>query len=393
MRHQLPYDIDGMVIKVDSLRLQQQLGTTTRSPRWAIAYKFKALQETTVLESIEVQVGRTGVLTPVAYLTPVNVGGVTVSRATLHNEDEIEKKDIHIGDTVLVQRAGDVIPEVVKVIATKRNGAQKKFKMPAVCPACATPVTRIEGEAATRCFNASCPAQVKERIKHFASKAAFDIDGLGDKLVDQLVEKGLVASYADLFNLNLETLAGLERMGTKSARNLIDAIESAKEIRFARFLYALGMRHVGEHIAVLLAGQFGNLDQLVACSEENLTAIEGIGPVVAKSIVNFFKQAENVAAVQRVIDGGVKIEFEPRLSSGRLEGKTFVLTGTLESMTRRQAKEMIEAAGGKIGGSVSRNTDFVVAGESPGSKLAKAQELGVEILDETAFKLMLGAES
>jgi DNA ligase (NAD+) len=386
MRHQLPYDIDGMVIKVDSLRLQQQLGTTTRSPRWAIAYKFKALQETTVLESIEVQVGRTGVLTPVAILTPVNVGGVTVSRATLHNEDEIEKKDIRIGDTVLVQRAGDVIPEVVKIISTKRDGTQKKFKMPAVCPACATPVARIEGEAATRCFNASCPAQLKERIKHFASKAAFDIDGLGDKLVDQLVEKGLVSSYADLFNLDLETLAGLERMGTKSARNLIDAIESAKEIRFARFLYALGMRHVGEHVAVLLAAQFKNLDQLVACSEENLTGVEGVGPVAAKSVVNFFKQAENIAAVRRVIDSGVKIKFEPRLSSGRLEGKTFVLTGTLESMTRGQAKEMIEAAGGKIGGSVSRNTDFVVAGESPGSKLVKAQELGVKILDEAAFK-------
>jgi len=390
-RHQLPYDIDGMVIKVDSLQMQRQLGATSRSPRWAIAYKFAALQETTVLENIEVQVGRTGALTPVAHLKPVNVGGVTVSRATLHNEDEIEKKDIRIGDVVLVQRAGDVIPEVVKVIKSKRSGAEKKFRMPNTCPVCESPVVRTEGEAAIRCINASCSAQVKERIKHFASKAAFDIDGLGDKLVDQLVEKAMVSSYADLFHLDAESLAALDRMGAKSAENLLDAIDSSKQISFGRFLFALGIRHVGEHIAVLLAGQFDSLEQLTDCSEENLTAIEGVGPVVAKSIATFFRQTKNLATVHRILNSGVQILFETTANTGNLTDKTFVLTGALATMTRRQAKELIEAAGGKVSSSVSRNTDFVVVGETPGSKLAKAQELGVKILDEAAFKELVGS--
>ncbi len=289
-RHQLPYDIDGMVIKVDSLSLQQQLGATTRSPRWAVAYKFQAIQETTILENIEIQVGRTGVLTPVAHLKPVNVAGVTVSRATLHNEDEIEKKDVRIGDTVLVQRAGDVIPEVVKVILSKRTGAEKKFSMPDKCPVCGTAVARIEGEAATRCINSSCSAQVKERIKHFASKGAFDIDGLGAKLVDQLVEKDLLTSFADLFKLDKETLAGLERMGDKSGENLIHAIEASKKISFARFLYALGIRHAGENVAVLLADQFESLEDLASCSQQDLTDIDGVGPVVTESIANYFQQ-------------------------------------------------------------------------------------------------------
>lgn len=389
-RHELPYDIDGMVVKVDSLRSQRRLGATTRSPRWAIAYKFAALQESTTLQNIEVQVGRTGALTPVAHLAPVNVGGVTVSRATLHNEDEIEKKDIRIGDTVLVQRAGDVIPEVVKVISSKRSGAEKKFIMPEVCPVCGSPVVRTEGEAAVRCINASCSAQVKERIKHFASKAAFDIDGLGEKLVDQLVEKELVSSYADLFQLDAESLAALDRMGDKSAENLMNAIASSKQISFARFLYALGIRHVGEHVAVLLAGEFDSLDQLTNCGQEQLTAIDGVGPVVAKSIAAFFRQSENLATVHRVLDSGVQILFETAAKSGDLTGKTFVLTGGLETMTRRKAKELVEAAGGKVSSAVSRNTDFVVVGESPGSKLAKARDLGVEILDEAAFKQMLG---
>ncbi len=391
-RHQLSYDIDGMVIKVDSLQLQQQLGATTRSPRWAIAYKFAALQETTVLKNIEVQVGRTGALTPVAHLAPVNIGGVTVSRATLHNEDEIEKKDIRIGDTVLVQRAGDVIPEVVKVISSKRSGAEKKFTMPEACPVCGMPVVRTEGEAAIRCINASCSAQVKERIKHFASKAAFDIDGLGDKLVDQLVEKKMVSSYAGLFKLDAESLAALDRMGTKSAENLMNAIESSKQISFARFLYALGIRHVGEQIAVLLAGQFNSLEQLTTCSEDQLTAIEGIGPVVAQSIATFFRQTENLATVHRILSSGVQILFDTPVKTGDLTGKTFVLTGALATMTRRQSKEMVEAVGGKVSSAVSRNTDFVVVGESPGSKLAKARDLGIEILDEAAFKLRLGAD-
>jgi len=388
-RHQLPYDIDGMVIKVDSLALQQRLGATTRSPRWAIAYKFEALQETTVLENIEVQVGRTGVLTPVAHLAPVKVGGATVSRATLHNEDEIEKKDVRIGDTILVQRAGDVIPEVVKVILSKRSGAEKKFTMPGVCPVCRSAVVRIEGESAIRCINYSCLAQVKERIKHFASKGAFDFDGLGDKLVDQLVEKKLLTSYADLFKLDEETLAGLERMGVKSAANLLQAIETGKRISFARFIYALGIRHVGEHVAVLLAAHFASLEALVSCSKDDLIAIEGIGPVVAESIAAFFNQEENLNMVHRIIHSGVQIVFEVHKRTGLLDGKVLVMTGTLASMTRRQAKEMIAAAGGKVSGSVSRNTDYVVTGESAGSKLAKARELGIHIIDEVAFREMI----
>ncbi len=389
-RHQLPYDIDGMVVKVDSLSLQQRLGATTRSPRWAIAYKFQAIQETTVLENIEIQVGRTGVLTPVAHLKPVSVAGVTVSRATLHNEDEIEKKDVRIGDTVLVQRAGDVIPEVVKVILSKRTGAEKKFSMPDRCPVCSAAVARIEGEAATRCINSSCSAQVKERIKHFASKGAFDIDGLGTKLVDQLVEKGLLTSFADLFKLDKETLADLERMGDKSGENLIHAIEASKKISFARFLYALGIRHAGEHVAVLLADQFESLEDLAICSQQNLTDIDGVGPVVAESIANYFHQEKNLGTIQSILDSGAQIVFEAKRKTAKFDGKTFVLTGTLDGMTRRQAKDMITAAGGKVSGSVSRNTDFVVAGDSPGSKLKRAKDLGLAVIDEAGFKELFG---
>ena len=390
-RHQLPYDIDGMVVKVDSLYLQQQLGTTSRSPRWAIAYKFEAIQETTVLENIEIQVGRTGVLTPVAHLKPVNIAGVNVSRATLHNEDEIEKKDVRIGDTVLVQRAGDVIPEVVKVIRSKRTGAETHFTMPDHCPVCGSDVVRIEGEAATRCINSSCSAQVKERIKHFASKGALDIDGLGNKLVDQLVDKGLMTSYADLFKLDQETLADLERMGEKSAENLFSAIEASKRVPFARFLFALGIRHAGEHAALLLSENFSSLEELISCSQDDLEKIEGIGPVVAESIIEFFKQAGNLSTIQSMLDSGLQIVFETGKKTGPCEGKTFVLTGSLKDMTRRQAKEKITAAGGKVSGSVSRNTDFVVAGESPGSKLTRAEELGVAVIDEAGFKELISS--
>ncbi len=387
-RHQLPYDIDGMVVKVDSLALQQQLGATTRSPRWAIAYKFQAVQETTVLEKIEIQVGRTGTLTPVAHLRPVKVAGVTVSRATLHNEDEIVKKDVRIGDTVLVQRAGDVIPEVVKVISSKRSGDEKIFSMPVECPVCGSDVIRIEGEAATRCINSGCPAQVKERIKHFASKGAFDIDGMGDKLVDQLVEKGLLTAFADLFRLEQETLADLDRMGEKSAGNLVTAIEASKRISFARFLYALGIRHAGEHVAVLLAENFTSLEDLMNSTELDLTEIDGVGPIVAESIVGYFKQENNLVTIQAILDSGVQIIFESREKTGYLDGKSFVLTGSLADMTRRQARELITAAGGKVSGTVSRKTDFVIAGESPGSKLQRAIELGVPVIDEAGFKAL-----
>ena len=390
-RQQLAYDIDGMVVKVDSLSLQQQLGATTRSPRWAIAYKFQAIQETTVLENIEIQVGRTGVLTPVAHLRPVNVAGVTVSRATLHNADEIEKKGVRLGDTVLVQRAGDVIPEVVKVILSKRTGAEKKFSMPDKCPVCGSAVVRIEGEAATRCINSGCLAQVKERINHFAAKGAFDIEGMGDRLVDQLVEKGLLTSVADLFKLDQETLAGLERMGNKSAENLINAIEASKRISFARFLYALGIRHAGEHVAELLADHFEGLEELASCSREELTGIDGVGPVVAESLANFFDQENNRRTIQSIIDSGVRIIFETRQKSGRFDGKTFVLTGTLANVNRRRAKEMIAGAGGKVSASVSRHTDYVVAGESPGSKRKRAKDLGVAVIDEAEFKKLLSS--
>ena len=388
-RHQLAYDIDGVVVKVDRVDLQEQLGTTSRSPRWAIAYKFKAIQEITTIKAIEVQVGRTGVLTPVAHLEPVNVGGVRVSRATLHNQDEVEKKDVRIGDHVLVQRAGDVIPEIVKVIASKRAGRETVFKMPGVCPVCDSKVIRIEGEAATRCINSSCSAQLKERIKHFAAKGAFDIDGLGAKLVEQLVDKELLSSYADIFKLDEAVLSDLERMGAKSAANLKNAIEKAKSIAFGRFLFALGIRHVGEHAATLLADHFAALDALMDSSREELEAVDGIGPTVAESIVRFFEQNHNRRIIDQMLASGVKLETAGPKKSGKLNGRVFVLTGKLENYTRSQAKTLIESAGGKVSGSVSGNTDYVVAGDAPGSKLDRARLLGVKIIDEQALKKML----
>ncbi|OEU62300.1 MAG: DNA ligase (NAD(+)) LigA [Desulfobacterales bacterium S5133MH16] len=390
MRHELSYDIDGMVIKVDSISLQQELGTTSRSPRWAIAYKFEALQETTRVMDIEVQVGRTGALTPVAFLDPVNVGGVTVSRATLHNEDEIAKKDVRIGDKVFIRRAGDVIPEVVKVIEFKRTGKEKIFSMPQNCPVCGSDIIRLEGEAVKRCINTNCPAQVKERIKHFASKGAFDIDGLGDKLVEQMVDKGMLSSYADIFRLDKKNLEGLERMGGKSAQNLIDAIENSKKISFSRFLYALGIRYVGEHVARVIADKFNSLESLSGASCSDLEAIDGIGPVAAKSVESFLNELENIKTIDRILDSGVQIFYDTDNKEKRLYGKLFVLTGTLDGMARNLAKEMIEAAGGKVSGSVSRNTDYLVAGKSPGSKLARARSLGVEIIDEEFLKKLLG---
>jgi len=399
-RHQLAYDIDGVVVKVDRLDWQRRLGATSRSPRWAIAYKFEAIQETTTLEAIEVQVGRTGVLTPVAHLQSVNVGGVTVSRATLHNEDEIQKKDIRIGDQVLVQRAGDVIPEVVKVIVSKRDGSETRFKMPGQCPVCNSPVVRMVGEAATRCINSGCSAQVKERIKHFASKGAFDIDGLGAKLVDQLVDKKLLSSFADIFSLDEKTLSQLERMGAKSAANLLNAIENSKSVTLARFLFALGIRHVGEHVAELLADHFHDLAALMDCPREELESIEGIGPIVPERIAHFYRQRSNRQIINQLLESrqiinqllesGVTLKSAARMKSGRLKDRVFVLTGALQNLTRPRAKALIEAAGGRVVGSVSRNTDYVVAGDAPGSKLTKARELGVAVIDEAALKKLLG---
>ena len=385
----LPYDIDGMVIKVDSLALQRRLGTTSRSPRWAIAYKFKAVQETTQIVDIDVQVGRTGTLTPVAHLSPVNVGAVTVSRATLHNEDEIKRKDIKIGDTVLVQRAGDVIPEVVKVIISKRTGEEKTFNMPFSCPVCDSSVIRSENESALRCINTSCPAQVKERIKHFASKGAFDIDGLGEKLIEQLVDKDLLFSYADIFRLKEDMLKNLDRMGSKSAGNIVRAIEDSKRITLHRFIYALGIRHVGEHVAGILANALKSFDKLRCAKSDELVAIDGVGPVVAESIVEFFKKDENRKIVDAMISGGIQIFRNHDQKDDQLAGKVFVLTGTLENLTRDEARRAIENAGGKVTGTVSRNTDYLVVGASPGSKLKRAQELGVDIIDEETLKGLL----
>lgn len=387
-RESLPYDIDGLVIKVDNLEAQHQLGATSRSPRWVIAYKFQAVQETTVIESIEIQVGRTGALTPVANLKPVRIGGVLVSRATLHNEGEIKRKDIRTGDTVMVQRAGDVIPEVVKVITSRRTGREKIFEMSTTCPVCGTPAVRIEGEAVTRCVNALCPAQVKERIKHFASKGAFDIDGLGDKLVDQLVDKKLAVSPADLFHLETNVLEGLERMGEKSARNLIRAIEKSKQIEFNAFLFALGIRFVGEHVARLLADAFEDIDHLAVADAETLNAIEGVGPVVTDSLLRFFENDENQKLVRRLRDMGVVIDYR-RAPAGSINrpvyNKSFVFTGSLDSLTRQAARSLVEQGGGRVTGSVSAKTDYVVVGADPGSKLEKAKRLGVTILDEQAF--------
>ena len=390
IRPSLPYDIDGMVVKVDRLDFQRTLGATSRSPRWVIAYKFAASQETTRLVAIDVQVGRTGALTPVALLEPVTIGGVTVSRATLHNEDEIARKDIRVGDAVLVQRAGDVIPEVVQVITGRRTGNEIPFQMPDTCPVCGTPVVREPSEAVTRCVNAACPAQVKERIKHFAAKGAFDIDGLGDKLVDQLVDRGMVSSYADLFALRVEDLESLDRMGSKSAQNLVAAIEKSRHIAFDAFLYGLGMRHVGAHVATLLADAFPGIDQLAeAALAGQLNSIDGIGGVIAESVKNFFSNPENRQTVDSLINHGVALQFpEKEAATGHempLAGKTFVLTGTLDQMTRDQARQRIEAAGGKVTGSVSSRTDYVVAGEAPGSKRDKAEALGVPILDEAGL--------
>jgi len=385
-RRKLPYDIDGMVIKVDSLTIQHNLGATSRSPRWAVAYKFKAVQETSRVLDIEIQVGRTGILTPVAHLKPVNIGGVSVRRATLHNEDEIQRKDIRIGDTVLVQRAGDVIPEIVKVIDAKRTGEEKIFNMPISCPVCGSEVIREKGEAALRCINAGCPAQVKERIKHFAAKGAFDIEGMGDKLVDQMVKNGYFMSYADIFILDKEKLQTLERMGPKSAVNLINAIENSKMINFRRFLFSLGIRHVGEHVANLIADQLKKMDRLYSVTQSELESIEGVGPVVAESVGDFFSKKENRVIIDRMITAGVKITTPETREAGVLAGKIFVLTGSLKQLTRNEAKKMIESADGKVGGAVTRNTDYLVYGQAPGSKLERAKILGVKIIDEQGFQ-------
>ena len=393
MRDRLPFDIDGVVYKVNEFNQQNELGFVSRAPRWAVAHKFPAQEALTIVEDITVQVGRTGAITPVARLKPVFVGGVTVTNATLHNEDEVRRKDNHIGDTVSVRRAGDVIPEVVFAVTERRPADARRFEMPTVCPECGSHILKQADEAVARCTGGIfCPAQRKQAITHFASRRAMDIEGLGDKLVDQLVEANLVHTLADIYRLDLNTLSNLERMGEKSARNLLDALENSKKTTLARFIYALGMRNVGEATGKDLAKHFGSLNALMQADTEKLLEVNDVGPVVAESITNFFSEAHNQSVINALIDAGISWpETEGKQqSSGKFSGKTFVLTGTLPTMSRDSAKELIEAAGGKVSGSVSKKTDYVVAGTEAGSKLDKAQELGVNILDEAAFLTLLG---
>lgn len=394
LRDDLPFEVDGCVVKVDSFALQRELGEVSRSPRWAIAYKFPPRREVTRIERIVVQVGRTGVLTPVAVLTPVRVGGVTVKRATLHNEDEVARKGVMEGDYVYVQRAGDVIPEVVEVLTARRDGSERPFVMPSRCPSCGGPVVREEGEAARRCVSSSCPAQRKEHITHFASKRAMDIEHLGDRLTDQLVEKGLVRDVADLYSLRFEQVVGLERMAEKSARNLLDAIEKSKTRPLASVLYGLGIRQVGEALARDLAAHFGSIEAIMDATEEDLCKVEGVGPIVARSIRDFFANPANRDVIRRLREAGVRMEHVSSREEAdlRFAGKTFVFTGTLTSMTRERAKALVLARGGKVASSVSRKTDYVVAGADAGSKLPKARDLGVTVLTEEAFLQMCGVE-
>jgi len=427
-REDLDCEIDGVVVKVDSLAQQVELGATAKSPRWAISYKFPARQATSKIEHIEVQVGRTGALTPVAWLTPTPLSGTVISRATLHNEDEIKRKDIRIGDTVIIERAGDVIPAVVKAVKEKRTGQEKEFKMPDKCPICASDVFRPENEAVTRCTNPACPAQLKENLHHFAARNAMDIDGLGPSLIDQLVNGGLVKNAAYLYYLKEEDAAGLERMGDKSAQNLMEAIEKSKSSSLARFIFALGIRHVGSRAAEILAEEYSSIDDLAKAKVDELENVHEIGPRIAESVAQFFQQdgdgeqmfgrtpavfssiragnlpfknprtPAEVLSISpfnrmkgRFILAGVKMSEEkaPVTEAQTLAGKTFVLTGALQTMTRNEAAEAIKKVGGKVTSSVSKNTDYVVAGDSPGSKYDRAQKLDIAILTEGEFTEMI----
>ncbi|MHB8526331.1 MAG: NAD-dependent DNA ligase LigA [Candidatus Acidiferrales bacterium] len=388
-RDKLPYEVDGVVIKVNEVNMQSELGYTSKSPRWAIAYKWAARQATTLVREIGFNVGRTGTLTPVAFFEPVPIGGVTVSKSTLHNMDEVERLNIHEGDTVLVERAGDVIPHVLKVV--KHGNEEKTVRVPEKCPECGSRVHRAEGEVAYRCVNAACPAKRKEGLLHFAGRHAMNIDGLGEKIVDQLVEKRIVKDFADLYELTLDEVAGLDRMAEKSARNLLDEIAASKKNELSRLIYALGIGFVGERTAQLLAEHFGSLEKIANASLEELTEVHEIGPKVAGAIVDFFSEKANRKLIDRLREEGLRME-EKRVApkDTRLAGKSFVFTGTLERHSREEAGALVVSHGGKIVSSVSKKTDYVVAGADPGSKLAKAESLGVPVLDEAAFEKLIG---
>jgi DNA ligase (NAD+) len=389
-REDLPYEIDGVVLKVNDLALQETLGNISRSPRWAIACKFPAAQAITIVKKIDVQVGRMGTLTPVAIMEPVNVGGVMVSRATLHNEDEIIKKDIRIGDTIIIQRAGDVIPEVVNVVLDKRPAGTKRFEMPKHCPDCNSEIVRIEGEVAHRCVNISCPAQLKEHIRHFASRGAMDIEGLGEKVSAQLFDARLITDPADLYFLSKEQLVALDRQADKSAQNLIEAIEKSKNPLLDKFIYALGIRHVGERTAKLLASHFGSMENLMAAKVEDLTAVNEIGPEIAASILEFFHEHKNIDVMKKFGKAGVTPQKKEIDENAPLQGKSFVFTGTMESLGRNDAKTIVENMGGTIHSNVTKSTTYVVAGSEPGSKIDKAKSSGIKIINEEEFLKLIG---
>jgi DNA ligase (NAD+) len=393
-RESLPYEIDGLVIKVDRRNLQRALGEISRSPRWAAAAKFAPRQAITRIMEIKVQVGRTGTLTPVASLEPVQVGGVEVKSATLHNQDEIDRKDIREGDTVVIQRAGDVIPQVVRVLIDKRTGSEKSFTLPGSCPVCGSEVDRGEDEVAVRCIGLSCPAKLKETVRHFASKGGMDIEGLGAKTVSQLVDRGMVKDLSSIYYLTREQILGLDLFAEKSTENLLAAIEESKTRELSRVLFALGIRHVGEHLAQVLADRFGSLEEIAGASEDDLIAIVEIGPEVASSLLRFFAQESNTGVLEKLRRAGVspRGETEPEGSPGArpLEGKSFVFTGALESLTRAEAKRKVLSLGGRVISSVSGKTDYVVAGADPGSKLDKAKRLGVNVLSEGEFLDLTG---
>ena len=392
-RDDLEFEIDGVVVKVDDIRLQEEIGFVSREPRWATAYKFPAIQKTTTLLGIQINVGRTGTLNPLAILEPVNIGGVVVKRATLHNEDEIARKDIRIGDTVVVQRAGDVIPQIVKVIVGSRTGNEIPFEMPEVCPVCGSPTMREPDVAMRYCTNAACPAQLKEHLHHFVSRTAMDIAGMGSKLTDRFVDLGWVKDAADLFLLPWEDVAQLEGLGEKSATNLREAVEASKQRPLARLINALGIRHVGERTASLLADRFGSIDRLMTATLDEINAIAGIGEVLAASVFSFFQDPTNHTIVDKLRSAGVRTEDErvSRQVNANVAGKTFVLTGRLETLTRPQAEEQLRQAGANVSGSVSKKTSFVVAGEEAGSKADKARELGLPIITEGDMLAMLNS--